>query len=276
MHLDLDDAVALAFLAAAALDVEGEAAGFVAARLGFGEAREPFADGREGAGVRRGVGARRAADGRLVDVDDLVEMFQAFDAVVGRRVFAGAVQLARNGLEKRVDEERGLAAAGDAGDAGEESLRDLGGDVLQVVAARADDFQAALGIGFAADLGRGDEAFAGEVFAGERVRVGHDLGGRALRHDLAAVDAGAGADVDDVIGGEDRVFVVLDDDHGVAEVAQVFERGQQAVVVALVQADGGFVEDVEHAGEAGADLDARRMRWLSPPDSVPEARESVR
>jgi hypothetical protein len=35
VHLDLDDAVALAGLAAAALDVEGEAPGLVAARLGL-------------------------------------------------------------------------------------------------------------------------------------------------------------------------------------------------------------------------------------------------
>ena len=64
VHLDLDDAVALAGFAAAALDVEGEAARLVAARLGFGQAGEPFADGREGAGVGRRVGARRAADRR--------------------------------------------------------------------------------------------------------------------------------------------------------------------------------------------------------------------
>jgi hypothetical protein len=73
VHLDLDDAVALAGLAAAALDVEREAAGLVAARLGFGQAGEPVADRREGAGIGRRVGARRAADRRLVDVDDLVE-----------------------------------------------------------------------------------------------------------------------------------------------------------------------------------------------------------
>ena len=81
MHLDLDDAVALAGLAAAALDVEGEAAGLVAARLGFRQAGEPFADRREGAGIGRRIGARRAADRRLVDVDDLVEVLEAFDAV---------------------------------------------------------------------------------------------------------------------------------------------------------------------------------------------------
>ena len=38
VHLDLDDAVALAGLAAAALDVEREAAGLVAARLALGQA----------------------------------------------------------------------------------------------------------------------------------------------------------------------------------------------------------------------------------------------
>jgi hypothetical protein len=45
VHLDLDDAVALAGLAAAALDVEGEAAGLVAARLGF---RQPANQSRIG------------------------------------------------------------------------------------------------------------------------------------------------------------------------------------------------------------------------------------
>ena len=55
VHLDLDDAVALAGLAAAALDVEREAAGAVAARLGFRQAGEPVADRREGAGVGRGL-----------------------------------------------------------------------------------------------------------------------------------------------------------------------------------------------------------------------------
>src|SRR3984893_710539 len=47
VHLDLDDAVALAGLAAAALDVEREPPGLVAARLGLGQASEPFADRAE-------------------------------------------------------------------------------------------------------------------------------------------------------------------------------------------------------------------------------------
>ena len=70
----------------------------------------------------------------------------------------------------------------------------------------------------------------------------------------AAVDAGARADVDHVVGLADRLLVVLDDDHGVAGVAQVLQRGQQPAVVALVQADRRLVQHVEHAGQPAADL----------------------
>ena len=106
VHLDLEEAVALARLAAAALDVEREAAGLVAARLAFGEAGEPVADLGEGAGVGRGVGARGAADRRLVDVDDLVEMLEAGDLVVAAGEDARAVQGAGGGGVERVDGER--------------------------------------------------------------------------------------------------------------------------------------------------------------------------
>ena len=47
---------------------------------------------------------------------------------------------------------------------------------------------------------------------------------------------------------------MLDDDDGVAEVAQALQRLEQAGVVALVEADRRLVEDVEHAGQPGADL----------------------
>ena len=47
---------------------------------------------------------------------------------------------------------------------------------------------------------------------------------------------------------------MLDDEDRVAEVAEVFERGDEALVVALVETDAGFVEDVEDAAETRADL----------------------
>ena len=66
--------------------------------------------------------------------------------------------------------------------------------------------------------------------------------------------AGAGADVDQVIGGADAVLIVLDHDDGVADVAQAQQRADQARVVALVQADRRLVEHVADADQARADL----------------------
>ena len=158
VHLDLDEAVALARLAPSALDVEAEAAGLVAARLGLGQAGEPVADLGEGAGVGRGVGARGAADRRLVDVDDLVEMLEPGDLVVhGPADDARAVQRARGAGVERVDGERGLAAAADPGDAGEGAEREVGGDICEVVGGRAVDGEL-LAVALAAGWGAGSRA----------------------------------------------------------------------------------------------------------------------
>ena len=78
--------------------------------------------------------------------------------------------------------------------------------------------------------------------------------GRAFGDDAAAQPACAGAEIEHIIGVADGVFVVLDDEDRVAEIAQSFERLDEAIVVALVQADGGLVENVENAAQARADL----------------------
>ena len=72
--------------------------------------------------------------------------------------------------------------------------------------------------------------------------------------DLAAVLTGTRADVDHPVGDPDGLLVVLDDDQGVAEVLEPEQGLDQLLVVALVQADGRLVEDVEDADQAGADL----------------------
>ena len=74
------------------------------------------------------------------------------------------------------------------------------------------------------------------------------------RDDVATQLAGPGPQVDDEVGGADRLLVVLDDEHGVAEVAQPLQGVEEPPVVPLVQADRRLVEDVEHPHQARADL----------------------
>ena len=146
-----------------------------------------------------------------------------------------------------------LAAAGRAGDDGHGAKRNLDGDVLEVVFARPDDLQP-LAVAPAAALGHLDLQFAAQVLAGQAVLIVLDLFGRADRDDLPAVNARAGPHVHEVIGVHHGVLVVLDDDQGVPQVAQVLEGADQAVVVLGVQPDGRLVEHVQHAGQAAADL----------------------
>ena len=64
----------------------------------------------------------------------------------------------------------------------------------------------------------------------------------------------ARAHVNQVVGRAHHVFVVLHHQYAVANIAQVLQGANQAVVVALVQADAGLVQHIHHPCEARANL----------------------
>ena len=123
LHLDGDGAVAFTDVAAAAGDVEGEVAGAEAAALGIGLRGEEGADVVEGFDVGDGIRARSAADGGLIDEDDVVEVLGAGEfsvEVCGVGAFGLAEGLHQTAIQDLVDD-GGLAGAADAGDAAEEA-----------------------------------------------------------------------------------------------------------------------------------------------------------
>src|SRR5690606_30059850 len=254
VHLDLDGAVAGARLAAAALDVEAEPARLVAAHLGLGRGREQLADVVEHAGGRGRVGPGRAADRRLVDVDDLVGQVDAVDPGVAAGDRAGAVELVGQRVVEDVVDQRGLARPGHAGDGGVQYERELDVDALEVVLAGALDGDLPLLVALAAGGRDRDGPAPRQVLAGDGLLAGQQVLDGAGDDDLPAVLARAGADVDHPVGGGDGVFVVLDHDQSVAHVAEPDQGVEQAHVVALVEADGRLVQHVQDADEAGADL----------------------
>ena len=88
-----------------------------------------------------------------------------------------------------------------------------------------------------------------QVLRGQRPRLLQQRLERAGEDDAAALLAGAEAHVDDRVGDADHVGVVLDDEHGVALIAQLAQDGDQPLVVARVQADRRLVEDVERVDQ---------------------------
>ncbi len=138
------------------------------------------------------------------------------------------------------------------GDRDELADRELDVDVLQVVLGGAAHPERAEVLGAA--IRHRDRPLPRQELPGDRLRVLLNLGSGALGDDVPAVLAGARAHVDQVVGRAHHLLVVLDHEHGVAEVAQPLERRDQLRVVPLVEPDRRLVEDVEHADELRADL----------------------
>ena len=219
MHLDFDDTVAAARLAASALHVEAETALAVALCLGVRGGGEQVPDQVEHTRVGSRIGPGSAPDGRLVDGDDLVQLFHSLDALVPAGNGPGPVQLPGQGLVENLVDQGTLAGAGNAGNAGHHAQREVHVDVLQVVLRSALHRNPATGF---TPLGRHRNLHAAaQVSAGDGLLALHDILGRADGHHLAAVLARTGADIHDAVRSPHGVLVVFHHQHAVAQIPQV-------------------------------------------------------
>ena len=128
--------------------------GTIAAFARFGKHGVELADRSEDAGVSGGIRARSAADGRLVDLNDFVDVLDAGDGAMCAGLFHGTVKLRCEGAIENVVHERGFAGTGDAGDDGEQAERKSDVDIFQIIAVRAEDGER-FSIGRGADAGTG-------------------------------------------------------------------------------------------------------------------------
>ena len=253
LHLDVLEAVAAAGRAAAVARVEAERARGVTALACRGRDGEPLADRVERADVARGVRARGLADRRLVDHHDRVDQVRAAQLAMRARGFG---RLAFPLEERRVQHvlhERRFARARHAGHAHEPVERQRDVDALEVVLGRAEDLDVR---GAGVRRLRREAAVrplpAREVFGGERAR-GRQLPGRAEEDDLAAALARSRAHVQQPVGREHDLRVVLDDDERVARLAQPLHHVDHPAHVARVQPDRRLVQHEQRVDEGSAE-----------------------
>ncbi len=143
MHLDLDDTVTGARLTSAAFNIKAEAAGLIPAHFGFGSAGEKLPDKTEDSRIRSRIRSRRAADGALIDIDDLVYMLQTFNGCEFAGPLFSMIQLLSQRPVKCVDHQGALSRSGNSGDTNEKAQRKSNIDILKVVfTSTADDERA--------------------------------------------------------------------------------------------------------------------------------------
>ncbi len=125
--------------------------------------------------------------------------------------------------------------------------------VFEIVLARSAHGEC-FAVAAAATRRRLDLPLSREKLPGGRGLAGEDSVDGSLRHYFAAMDSGAGAHFDDVVGGANGVLVVLHNNYRVADIAQALKRRNHLHVVFGMQPDTGLVEHVEHPHETRADL----------------------
>src|SRR6185437_6048675 len=239
LHLDVLEAIAVAGWAAAIAGVEAERAGGVFALLRGGLRREESADGIEGADIARRIGAGGAADRALIDHDDIVDELRAGKSGELARGFGRLAVVFEECRVEHILDESGLSGAGDPRDTNQPLERYSNVDILEVVLAGATQLEPAVGTGFGHHFGgsgadRGARALVAhaasptQVLPRQRASVPADFAGRAVEHDFAAALPRARSHVEDAVGLQHDLRVVLHDEQRVASVAQTLHHADDA------------------------------------------------
>ncbi len=103
-----------------------------------------------------------------------------------------------------------------------------------------------------------DPAPTRKVIAGHAARARFHFRDRALKNNFAAPLAGSRADFDDLVRRPQHRFLMLDDDHRVAAIAQSDDGRDQAIDIRRMQADRRLIEHVQHVDQAGAERGGQR------------------
>ncbi len=127
-------------------------------------------------------------------------------------------------------------------------------DVAQVVLARTADHEPRIVRGDAAQRAAAvDLELAAQVLRRQRLAVARERRRRTVEHDAAAGAARPGPHVDDAVGREHDLRIVLDDEQRIAGIAQLREHFDDAAEVARMQADARLVEHEQRIDERRAE-----------------------
>ena len=207
----------------------------------------------EGARIRRRVRSWRPAYRSLADVDDLVYLLDALDAIEAPRYLARPVEPLGQSLVEYVGNERALSRTRHARHARESSQRYLNVDVGEIVLPRA-DYRQSRPVGGTTRPRDVDPFLAGQVLARQGLAPSLELSGLAAGDDVASLPSGPRAQIDHPVSRPYRLLVVLDHDDRVPDVPQSGERSKKLRVVVLMKTDRRLVQNVQNADESRADL----------------------
>ena len=116
------------------------------------------------------------------------------------------------------------------------------------------DRQHPLTIDLAAGVRHRQNPAPSKVITGQRAFGIRNALGPAGVDDMPAILAGVWSDVHQPVRRADRVLIVLDDDQGIPQVAEVLQGRDQPGVIPLMQPNRRLIQHVENARQARTNL----------------------
>ena len=133
VHLDLDDAVAVAGLAPSPLHIEAEPSRLVASHPCIRQHGKEVPDVVEDSRIGGRIGSRRSPDRALINADDLVDMVDPVNGLHVSDFPLGVVELLSQGRKEDFIDQAALAGSRNACHTGEGAERNFHPDVLEIV-----------------------------------------------------------------------------------------------------------------------------------------------
>ena len=190
---------------------------------------------------------------------------KSFDRLVRQRDELCLVELPGQDAEERLADQRGFPRTAHARDGNERSERErqrYAGEIVPCGLFQNDLLAISLPP-FRGDrdrpetfeivrrVGDGRESI---VRHGQRIVLQLELARGSGRDKRTAVFARTRTEIDHEIRMFDHLAIVFHDDERIPQIAQLLERCDQPLVVALMQADARFIQDIQHSDQLGADL----------------------
>src|SRR5665647_555473 len=217
MHFNFDDAITGASFAPSPPYIKTKPPRLVTPDTGFSRIRKKFPDAIKGPGIGSRIGARGAADGRLVNIDDLVQVLNPQQILMCTGPMPTAMKLFHQRRIEDVLNQGTFAGTGYPADNHHFPQRDGYINVLEIMGPRTLDDQFLTVAGAALQWNR-YAALSGEVLTRQRIFAVHDIFQAAGRDHFAPMNAGARANIYYKISIFQGLFIVLYNNHRIAQI----------------------------------------------------------
>ncbi len=249
IHLDRDNPRTLTVFTTAAFHVKAESSGLIAADLRFGKRCKKITYTGKNTYIRSRIGTGGSSDRTLIYVDDLVDMFKPRQFSVSSDSIACPHQMIAHRRIQNIAQQRRLSGTGNPGYTGKSSKRNTYRNIFQIVLGdTAQDKE--ITIAFSAFRGNLHAERTGKVLSGQTVFLFHNLFRRTGCHDISAVDARSGSQIDDPVSCTQRLFVMFDNDDAVSQITKIGKRVDKTLIITLMQTDRWFVKNIHDTDEA--------------------------